>query len=275
MSVFSEEKKFNYDKDYYKIMNLDMKHHDFQYQMGLNIFPSKFDPNCIGKGGFYFCKQQDIQHWLGLYNCYTIAQIRIPNTARVVDQGQKYKTDMLIICDIDVSFNADDIKNPIILQTFELCEVAVRYNPHYIGYVHDQTDYLCSLALNRDPSSMLMIRNQIRGSILYLIKHNGFLVQYFKATTRMLMYLALKCVYELLKKAFDIVKLNQQQNEKKNAKIRRNEAAKQRRDGFCCSLSKNAVPYDACWHQNRNPKFKIVKRYQNFRKPFQHNLIKK
>jgi len=86
----SDFNKLYPNTQFYKFMNDDLIHHDFQYTLGLNIDTQPFVPNSRCSGGLYFCdKSQTSLHWTE-YG-YKLAYIRIPDDALVCIEHGKYK----------------------------------------------------------------------------------------------------------------------------------------------------------------------------------------
>jgi len=85
---------------FYKILKSDLTHHNFRYKMGLNIDTVPFNPiySCH-RGGLYFCEESKVHLYIDLYG-NNLAQITIPNDARVYVEQDKFKADKLIIEEI-------------------------------------------------------------------------------------------------------------------------------------------------------------------------------
>lgn len=101
-----------------KILNENMKHHDFQYVLGKNemIDCCSFHSESCDRG-FHFANKQAISNWTHLGS--KLHRITIPDDALVVcyDSGAKCKTNKLIIQEqID---NIDDIKKSGITNPWE------------------------------------------------------------------------------------------------------------------------------------------------------------
>jgi hypothetical protein len=84
--------------DFYKILNIDEKHHNFQYKYGLNIDTVPFNPHgsCIA-GGIYFARE-DILAFLD-YGPW-IRKVMIPEDAQVYEnpgEPKKWKADRVIL----------------------------------------------------------------------------------------------------------------------------------------------------------------------------------
>ena len=93
---------FDYDKIYYKVMNINENQHGYQYKDGLNILEGEFNENpydSCGPGGFYFTDYKHLPYYfsMGIF----IRKIRIPKDAKVVfiPIYKKFRTDKIILCE--------------------------------------------------------------------------------------------------------------------------------------------------------------------------------
>lgn len=88
--------------NYIKLLNYDLKHFNFTYKKGLNIDHNPFNPKgSCEKGGLYFTTKEHMFHY-PLRNYKYIANVEIPNDAKVYNKpdGNKWKADKLILDDI-------------------------------------------------------------------------------------------------------------------------------------------------------------------------------
>ena len=70
MENFTKEELADAKKEYFKVINLEHKHHDYEYTKGLNKLKGKFKQHgscCAGR--LYFTKLKHIQQFYG-YGCY-------------------------------------------------------------------------------------------------------------------------------------------------------------------------------------------------------------
>jgi len=104
------EFKQKYGTEFYKMMNYDLRHYDFQYTEGLNVDTVEFDPTGSCKaGGLYFSKCGSSLRWCRTMEAFKIALVEIPDDANVyVEPAQhanqfpeKYKANKIIIKIID------------------------------------------------------------------------------------------------------------------------------------------------------------------------------
>jgi hypothetical protein len=89
--------------EYYKILNEDMKHYDFQYKEGLNILKEEFNPSTeeCSKGGLYFTTEEHVLYWIVQFkNASKIGKVTLCEDSRVVKYSNKSKTDKFILSDI-------------------------------------------------------------------------------------------------------------------------------------------------------------------------------
>ena len=79
--LHSEE--FNYAETYYKVTKWSERHHDYQYQDGLNVLtePLAETGSCV-PGGLYFTDLSHVPEFLD-YGVY-VREVRIPLGSRVV-----------------------------------------------------------------------------------------------------------------------------------------------------------------------------------------------
>ena len=89
------------DTIYYKVINKDRKHYNFQYkEYGLHVLTDKFDNdpnNSCCRGGFYFTDKEHIKDFTN-YGIY-IYEVTIPHDARIVKdlKGDKWRSDKIIL----------------------------------------------------------------------------------------------------------------------------------------------------------------------------------
>ena len=106
--------EFDYSKTYYKVLRKDMTHRGFKYEMGLNIDTNEFndniEQNCV-KGGLYFVDLENIYKHIA-FGDY-LAEINIPEDAKVVLLNNKYRTNKFIINNISPLNTLDSISKVI------------------------------------------------------------------------------------------------------------------------------------------------------------------
>ena len=177
---------------FYKFLNNDLIHYEYQYKNGLNIDTKPFQPReCYRGGGLHFCKKSTCKfHWKNYGT--KVALIEIPDDARVLIMTNEFKADRIIIKEIIDFENMPDqfwldmvprvgepfkwVKN----QTEEICEFAVRQHGWVLKYVKDelQTEKLCKLAVRQCGSALRYVNNQTEDICAVAVKRDGDALQY-------------------------------------------------------------------------------------------------
>jgi len=183
--------KFNkiyHQTKFYKFLYDDLIHHDFHYKLGLNVDHVPFKPyGLCSSGGLYFCEQSKCHMYWNRYGT-KLGIVEIPDDARVYIEGNKFKTDKLILTNI-IDFNdiLDDfwidivfgkevlamyiravkenglaleyIKDPF--KTYELCKIAIKENGLALQYVEDscKTYELCEMAIIQNAASLEFVND--------------------------------------------------------------------------------------------------------------------
>ena len=192
-----EEKPFNRNKFYYKILNQTMKHYDFQYQLGLNIDTIPFNPSGSCKpGGLYFTDLENVFDYMNYGTL--IAKIRIPKKAKVHTDTDnmytKYKADMIYIVsitpleDFQSLFDSKTVDQILVRsfnllqyvkdQTDEICKSLLKQDPYAIQYIRNQTFELCKLAIDGNPDVLQFVQNPSFELCLYALEKNINVVQF-------------------------------------------------------------------------------------------------
>jgi hypothetical protein len=155
---------------WYKLLNPNLVHFGVEYQEGLNVDPVPFNPNgdCEA-GGLYFCHFDFIARWRQNLNWTYIANVTLPEDARVYVEpcGTKLKADRIELSNIRplseflATVNENRLQqmveeNPWLLehitrQTEWMCLTAVRSRGYLLRYVRQQTDAIRMAAVNQDP----------------------------------------------------------------------------------------------------------------------------
>lgn len=84
---------------YYRLLSGNMVHHDFQWKEGLNVDTNEFTYDEICGGGLFFCERKDIHYWIS-HTTFLIADVTLPDDARVVHFINKSKADKVILSNI-------------------------------------------------------------------------------------------------------------------------------------------------------------------------------
>lgn len=107
-------RRFGYDIVFVKFLNYDMKHHNFNYKLGLNEDILQFNPSgTCQPGGLYFTNNYDMQTWK--HYGELVAEIELCEDAMfyVENCRTKYKTNKFIIKNICAK-NYDNFKKNIV-----------------------------------------------------------------------------------------------------------------------------------------------------------------
>lgn len=192
---------FDRRKTYHKFLHRSLNHKGFQYELGLNIDPIKFQPfGSCREGGLYFTDEENLARFseFGTY----IANIKIPDDARVYPdpQGHKWKADKIIVesyCpaqdhplfdDPEWCLKAVKIEGSLLKymkkQTFEICVGAVKQYPFALTYVDIQLiDAVSEHIINDYPFALQFVRNQTPDICLKAVKQHGFALQFVRNQT--------------------------------------------------------------------------------------------
>jgi flagellar biosynthesis/type III secretory pathway chaperone len=213
------------DTKFYKFLKNDLKHYDFQYELGLNIDTKPFNPNnTCSEGGLYFCEESKCHmYWMSYGN--KLAFIEIPNDARVYIENDKFKADKLVITEVsDFKDVSDGFWISILSkdgnalkyvkeQTYEIYKLAVQQDGYSLEYVEEQTEEICKLAVQQDGYSLEYVREQFKTEEIckLAVQQNGYALQYVKEQTEELCKLAVQqngnVLYYVKEQTHDICKL--------------------------------------------------------------------
>ncbi len=160
--------------EYYKVLNDEMNHHGFQFQLGLNTDTSDFnDEEC--KNGLHFCKKEDVMLWLSYGS--KLAFITIPETAKVCHFKDKSKADSIVIKKVIMLRDWSEWENK------EFCLEAVKENGDFLGYVNNQTEEMCLEAVKQNGNALYFVKNQTEEICLEAVKRDGCALHYIKNQT--------------------------------------------------------------------------------------------
>lgn len=218
--------KFYKDTKFYKFLNDDLIHNDFEYKLGLNIDTLPFNPHGeCDAGGLYFCEESKCHLYWKRYGT-KVAIVKIPDDARVHIETNKFKADKLEIVEIiDYENMIDDfwikisqhdhtalkyIKQPTqemckkiienntfaqrVTQTEELCKLAVQYDSKLLRYVNIQTEEICKLAVQQHGYTLELVKNEFKTEEICLlaVKSCGSALQYVNEQTEKICKLAVQ-----------------------------------------------------------------------------------
>ena len=187
--------------NFYKVLNEDCNHNNFQYKHGLNKDPNKFNPikECR-PGGLYFTEACKLIEWLcyGIYIC----KVTIPDEAKVYIEDDKFKADMIyvyldnktLIKDFKFESNDNDIIKavqqggnalkfvPKECKTEKLCHLAVQKNGWALGFVPKKlrTEEICKIAVQQNGMALKYVPQKHRTEeICHLAyQQNGMALEY-------------------------------------------------------------------------------------------------
>ncbi len=157
---------------FYKILNKELKHNGFQYNLRLTIDTVPFNPSgSCEPGGLYFTTFDHIFKFIDYGN--NIAEISIPEDAKVYGYpgDDRYKADRIFIKNIETLENFFD-KNP------EFLMIAVKQNGRVLKYVKNQTPELCMEAVKNYGHALEFVQKQTPEICMEAVKENGYALQY-------------------------------------------------------------------------------------------------
>jgi hypothetical protein len=128
---------------YVKLTTEDLIHNCYQYEEGLNCLEGNFNnENICGPGGLYFCRKEDIGKWCyyGGRKMYYIWDVKLCEDSKIVDMGDKLKTNKFILTNKRKIWNNE-----------EICKLAVQYDVLNLRFVKKEvmTYEIFKLALNK------------------------------------------------------------------------------------------------------------------------------
>jgi hypothetical protein len=189
---------------FYKFLNNNFTHHIFKYNLGLNIDSEKFNPTGeCQKGGLYFCDVDNCYLYYMDYGRY-LAQIFIPDDAKIYIEKNKFKTDRLFINtithfdDVSIEFWINIIEDDglalqfIKEQTEEICKLAVQQDGVALQYVKEQSKEICKLAVQQDGDALEYVKEQSEEICKLAVQHDGFALKYMKEQTEEICKLAVQ-----------------------------------------------------------------------------------
>lgn len=163
---------------YYKILNEEMKHNGYQYQLGLNvdIYPLNKKRWCA-RGGLHISTFENIYRYFK-YGVY-VAEIELPADAVVLIKDGDIKVDKIIIKNIIDIKNFDELWG-----NEELCIKAVKEDKMSLRYVKEQTEKICLAAVKNDGDALRYVKKQTEEICIAAVKNNGDALRYVKKQTK-------------------------------------------------------------------------------------------
>ena len=184
------------NKKFYKFLNDNSTHNNFQYKLGLNIDSEPFNPDSeCSKGGLYFCEESECYRFWDSFGKH-LAIVEIPDDAKVYVEQGKFKADKIILTKtMDFDDVADELwismleknldafkfmKNP----SYEVCKYAIGKNYKLIRYVDGplslMTEELCALAVKQNGLVLKHVLGQFKTDYVctLAVKQNGLALRY-------------------------------------------------------------------------------------------------
>jgi hypothetical protein len=160
--------------DYVKLTTEDCIHNGYQYKEGLNCLNGEFNNEKICRyGGLYFCRKENIGKWT-VYNgkqMYYIWDVELCEDSKIVDMGDKLKTDKFILTNKRTIWDNE-----------EICKLAVQYDGNLLNHVNRKvmTYEICKLAVQQNGYVLRLIKPTFMNYEIckLAVQQNGFVLQY-------------------------------------------------------------------------------------------------
>ena len=171
---------------YVKLIRKDRTHTGLVLVEGLNCLKpdETFDPNpACGPGGLYFCKEEDVCHWIDLYNEVLgfVATVTLCSDSTVITMGaeHKLKTDRFVLGPFQPL--EEYLTAERCLQIVKQRGVALQWVPCAL-----RTPELCLAAIQQDCCALVWVPEALRTPefCLAAIQHNGYALQCVPETLR-------------------------------------------------------------------------------------------
>ena len=199
----------------YKVMDKNMKHNDYEYNLGfykLDKYVNKYEYECCG-GGFYLIDNSNIPKYLLFDN--NIAQIIIPDTSMIYLVEDKIKVSEIIIetiigkteycknlnkeCQLEAvkqnGFTIKYIENP----DKEVQLEAVKQNEYAINYIKNPDKDVQLEAVKQNKFVIYNITNPDKDVQLEAVKQDAFTIMYIKNPDKDVQLEAVKQNGEIIK----------------------------------------------------------------------------
>ena len=200
----AEFNKIYKDTKFYKFLNDNLTHYDFEYKLGLNVDTLPFNPiGYCSEGGLYFCEKSKCRWFWNQYGT-KLAFIEIPDNARIYVEEDKFKSDKIVITKIT---NFEDVFDDFWInilqkdgcalyyvkeQTEKICKLAIQYDARALKYAKEQTEEICKLAVQQNGTAILYVKNQTEELCKLAVQTDGYALQYVKNQTEELCKLAVQ-----------------------------------------------------------------------------------
>ena len=186
--------KVGTDCKFQKCLNNELQHYGFSYKIGMNEDTKPFNASgSCQPGGLYFTTSEHLHDFFHLYNnSLNVAFIKLCEDALfyIEPEGKKFKTNKFYIEEI--------------IQTEEICEVAIQRNPFIIERIINKTPRLCELAVMRYSIiiALLNIEEQTEKICKIAVQRSGYALKFVTKQTLEICEIALQKnirVYRLVK----------------------------------------------------------------------------
>jgi hypothetical protein len=194
-------KRFPENTIFVKLLNNELNHYGFQYNIGLNVDTIPFNPTglCLS-GGLYFTTIEYIEKYIK-YGV-NLAHIKLCDDAVFYcdPTGYKWKTNKFIItkieqtqkiCELAIKNNALALRY-IKEQTEELCKLAVQKIGPALEYVKEQTEEICKLAIKNNVLALKFVKEQTEEICKFAIENNVLALKFVKEQTEEICKFAVK-----------------------------------------------------------------------------------
>ena len=172
---------------FYKVLESNLNHHSFQFKEGLNVDSVPFNPfgDC-GPGGLYFTDKINVLNWASQLSYTKVADVTVPDDARVIQGKNKWKADRLILS------NIRSIEKFVLELTESELLQSVKQNGRSLQFIKDQTEELCLEAVKQNGMALRFVKDQTVALCIEAVKQNGLALQYVKEQIPMMCLEAVK-----------------------------------------------------------------------------------
>jgi hypothetical protein len=172
-----ELNKLNGHKSFYKFINYEKTHYDYEYKQGLNIDTHNFNPtNNCSEGGLYFTTIDYIFKFMHYGNYFS--EIMIPDDARCYIENNKIKADKIIVLSF-IKINELDK-----LYDINFCTKAVKQNGCAIKHMPEEFKNNFELAMCAVKKNEYLIKDvsdELKNNfefVMCAVKQNGYAIKY-------------------------------------------------------------------------------------------------
>ena len=185
-----------------KCLNNELRHHGFQYKIGLNKDRLPFNPTgSYEPGGLYFTTTNHINDFLDYGLNIAIIELCPDAEFYIEDDGTTFKTNKFIIkqilpqtekfCELAVQEDSGSFRH-VQKQTNKISKLAVQRNSWALEFVKNQTKTICKMAVKKNGYSLRFVRNQTDKICKLAVQQKGEALQYVQEQTEELCRLAVQ-----------------------------------------------------------------------------------